>query len=80
MVQKGMFSAGTLRFDSMLNVLLLPMLAIPRSPIFKDVPGRPSLIRFWIGALAAKLKKSLFLRIMENKCLLYLIGVGYLDI
>jgi len=45
-VQKGMFSAGTLRLDRKLKVLLLPILAIPRSPIFREVPGRPSLARF----------------------------------
>ena len=41
-VQKGLFSTGTLRLVSRLKVLLLPMLAMPSSPIFSEVPGRPS--------------------------------------
>lgn len=41
-VQKGIFSAGTLRLDSILKVLLFPMLAIPNSPILREVPGRPN--------------------------------------
>jgi hypothetical protein len=42
-VQKGIFYAGTLRFDKMLKVLLFPIFAIPKRPIFKEVPGLPSL-------------------------------------
>jgi len=64
-VQKGIFSAGTLRFDNKLKVLLFPMFAIPKRPIFKDVPGRPSLIRFWTGAFVAKLEKSCLVKIIE---------------
>jgi hypothetical protein len=47
-VQKGMFSAGTFSFDKRLNVLLLPILAIPKSPILSEVPGRPSRTLFWM--------------------------------
>jgi len=47
-VQKGIFYAGTFRFDKMLKVLLFPILAIPNRPIFKDVPGRPRRIRLFI--------------------------------
>ncbi len=53
-MQKGMFYAGTLRLERRLKVLLLPMLAIPRRPILRDVPGRPRRILFWTGALVAK--------------------------
>ncbi len=42
-MQKGIFSAGTLRSERMLKVLLLPMLAIPSKPILSEVPGLPSL-------------------------------------
>lgn len=45
-MQKGMFSAGTFKFDKILNVLDLPMFAMPSRPIFRDVPGLPKRARF----------------------------------
>ena len=42
-VQKGMFSAGTFKLESKLNVLLLPILAMPNNPTFSEVPVRPNL-------------------------------------
>lgn len=42
MVQKGLFSTGTSRLVSKLKVLLLPMFAIPSTPILREVPGRPN--------------------------------------
>jgi hypothetical protein len=56
-VQKGIFYAGTLRFDKMLKVLLFPIFAIPKRPIFKEVPGLPSLTLLAICDLE-KLKAS----------------------
>ena len=54
MVQNGIFYAGTFRLDRILKVLLLPMLAIPSSPIFKDVPVLPSLTRFIVPFFCVK--------------------------
>ncbi len=59
MVQKGLFSTGTFSFVNKLKVLLLPMLAIPRSPILREVPGRPSLTFFAVGG--AWLKRYLIM-------------------
>lgn len=44
-VQKGIFYAGTFKLDSRLNVLLLPMLAMPSNPTLSEVPVRPNLTR-----------------------------------
>lgn len=54
MVQKGMFYAGTFKFERILNVLLFPIFAIPNKPIFNDVPGRPKRMRFWVFVIPAE--------------------------
>ncbi len=42
------------------------MFAIPSNPIFRDVPGRPSRIRFWIGLIDANLKVSFVNYFLQN--------------
>jgi hypothetical protein len=74
-VQNGMFSAGTFRFERRLNVLLLPMFAIPRNPIFREVPVRPSLTLFvmplawekYVIRVPVKLYLFIIIIIIKNK-------------